>query len=159
MKPLFPLLALLLLAAPAAAQQRATAFEAAPRPELAASADTAPRPRGSRDQRIAVRTLTGGVGWVAGIYLGAGLDRCPEGCEDPGLLGAVYGAVLGGGLGAALPDYRGSCGFGKRFWRGALGSLAGTALGVVVASGIGGGEPFLLVPVGGALGAAVASDC
>jgi hypothetical protein len=169
MKHVLPLSVLLLAAAaPAAAQQRAVPFDAAPRLALAAPADTTWRPAGRREERIAVRALAGALGWavggLAGIRTGGGMDDC-DNCEDPGLAGALagglVGAALGGGLGAAIPDYRGRCDFSDRFWRGALGGLAGTLLAAVVISGSDADEggALLVLGAGGTLGAALSADC
>ena len=170
----FPTLALalalaVLAAAPAAAQQRTASLETAPRATLFPG-DTVPDGAGVRRrpqaERIAARSLTGSLGFVAGALVGghAGGTALNEGGEDQGLVGAVLGAALGGlvggALGAAMPRYRGGrCNHGERFGRGLLGSLAG----VLVAGGAA-GDPdneanLALFPLFGGVGAALAADC
>lgn len=83
---------------------------------------------------VAVRVLSAGAGSAAGIVLGGMLGASMEGpcgCDDPGLAGAVFGAlggiVVGSSLGSASPRLGSVCTFGQRVAR----SLAGSVLGVV----------------------------
>lgn len=66
--------------------------------------------------------------------IGANMEG-PCSCDDPGLEGAILGAltgfIVGAPLGAAAPSYGSVCSFNERFGRSFVGSLAGTALGIL----------------------------
>jgi hypothetical protein len=174
LKSSLPLLAGLLLAAPAAAQQRAATFEPLPAPSLSAgpmdraegSADA--DPRGTPTARLAARSVSGGLGMAGGALalgaLGYAIDRGVSGDGEwsgvGGLvLGGIAGGMLGTGLGAALPDYEGRCSFGVRFGRAMLGASGGLLAGGVVASLAPASGLIIAVPAGVILGAARAADC
>ena len=101
-------------------------------------------------------------GLVTGVFVGgaAGYRVLPHctGCEDPGLNQMVYGAFVGGAIGAALgaavPDLRSSCSFDERFARSLIGAGAGAAGAFFLGRGL--SETALLVvpasSVAGALG-------
>jgi len=75
---------------------------------------------------------------VASAFLlgnvGAGMEG-PCSCDDPGLEGAILGVltgiVVGAPLGAAAPSFGSVCSFNERFGRSFVGSLAGTAVGIL----------------------------
>lgn len=109
--------------------------------------ETAPSIHGSRvgSQAIfsvlAKRTAGASAGWflaaIVGGYVGYNvLSHDCNGCDDPGLDAIVHGAVVGGaigaGLGAAAPIVSSPCSFGTRFGRSLLGSVTGTAVGLLV---------------------------
>jgi len=57
--------------------------------------------RSSGAQRLTAGLALGVAGFLAGGFVGAGLDRnC--GCDDPGMRGFVVGAPIGAALGATL---------------------------------------------------------
>lgn len=97
------------------------------------------------------------VGLFAGAYIGVQFaGNC--GCDDPGLVEAIYGGLagvtLGAALGAAAPNLRSACSFGTRFGRSLLGAGMGTVGGFFL--GLGGGQVLLTVPIGAAAGSIAA---
>jgi hypothetical protein len=98
-------------------------------------------------------------GLVAGMFVGgtAGYRMLPhcDGCEDPGLDQMIYGAFVGGAIGAALgaaaPTLRSSCSFDERFAR----SIVGAGAGMAGAFLLGGrsGTSLIIVPVSSVAGA------
>ncbi|HEX8360568.1 MAG TPA: hypothetical protein VF613_10685 [Longimicrobium sp.] len=159
MKTALPLLALLSLALPAAAQRR-------PEP-LVPARDTvfqSPRPRGTPETRIAHRTLTAAGGMAAGFFGGAALGATLVGATGsdsflPMMLGAGGGAMILGGMGAGFPDYRGRCAQPERALRGALGGTVSTLAALLVISRVRSELTDGIALVGIPLGAAVAADC
>jgi hypothetical protein len=98
-------------------------------------------------------------GLVGGMFLGgaAGYRVLPHcnGCEDPGLDAMIYGAFVGGAIGAALgaagPTLRSSCSFDERFARTIVGAGAGMA-GAFLLGGRS-GTSLIIVPVSSVAGA------
>lgn len=98
-------------------------------------------------------------GLAAGIFVGgaAGYRILPHctGCEDPGLDQMVYGAFIGGAIGAALgaaaPNLHSSCAFDERLAR----SIVGAGAGMAGAFFIGGlsATSLIVVPVSSVAGA------
>lgn len=175
MKVVLTLLAVIFAALPAAAQHRAHSRAAGPAP-WAARADTLPVPadtalspmprraRGEPGARIVGRSLVAGGGMVAGFFGGAfaGVALDPDTGDDDldGLIfGALAGAWAGTALGAAIPEFGGSCSMGKRFVRGALGAVAGAAAGGFIEFTTGGNTVPIVVPAAIALGAGVGAEC
>lgn len=175
LKSSLPLLAGLLLAAPAAAQQRAAAFEPLPAASLPSTdarfvtgSTREDDPRGTPSARLAARSVSGGLGMAGGALalgaLGYAIDRGVSGEGEwsgvGGLvLGGIAGGMLGAGVGAALPDYEGRCGFGGRFGRAMLGASGGLLVGGLLATLAPAEGLVIAVPVGVVLGAATAADC
>lgn len=89
------------VAGPAAAQRIENRF---PRPMTPPARYVAPMVRvDSADRtgnKIVGALLGGGIGLVAGAYIGASVDRATDqgGCEDCGIVGAIVGASIGEGL-------------------------------------------------------------
>ncbi|HEU0054914.1 MAG TPA: hypothetical protein VFQ39_17130 [Longimicrobium sp.] len=168
------LLALPVLGARQAAAQSRTETAFAPLPAPALTADTTPlpgRPPGPYPERVLVRGGAAMLGGVLGaVVIGAiGYSLDNSGGEEAHLMGTVYGATLGGivgaAAGAAFPrSATGRCGFGRRFAQALVGTYLATSLGVGVAwamdpAGEDGGYALLLVGVGGALVGAIAAEC
>ncbi|HET7462050.1 MAG TPA: hypothetical protein VFJ82_12415 [Longimicrobium sp.] len=159
-----------LAAAPAAAQRRAAAFATAPPAPSLAPGDTVleglPRPR---DPYVVGRAGTGALGWVlgaiAGGFVGAGISEATghtdvEWGNLPGVvIGAAAGGTLGAGVGAASPRFGASCGFGKRLADGVLGSVGGALVGAGLTAITDEGAVALTIPIGSAVGAALAAGC
>lgn len=107
---------------------------------------------------VASAILATGGAFVAAT-VGAGMEG-PCGCDDPGLEGAVLGALtgitLGSTIGAAAPTFRSVCSFEERFGRSFVGSLAGTAAGILAATTLHSGIGLLAIPAFAA-GGSVAS--
>ncbi|HEX2094494.1 MAG TPA: hypothetical protein VHG28_18965 [Longimicrobiaceae bacterium] len=98
-------------------------------------------PSSPRGDRFLTRAATGGLGWLGGVFVGGVLGygllpRC-TGCEDPGFeglfLGAIAGSVIGTSALAAAPALGDGCRYGDRFGRAFLGTLGGSALGLLAA--------------------------
>jgi hypothetical protein len=173
--PILFTVAALAAAVPAAAQQRTwQGFETAPRSGLAPAAtlaaDTIPVAHGETAAATPAppavrRAFMGLLGWplgaVAGALVGRPLDTA--GGEDPGLDGLIVGAAIGGAIGAGvaagLADGAGECTTRHRMARGVLGSVAGTAVGLVAAGAARGDGVVLVIPVGSIVGAALAARC
>lgn len=89
------------MAGPMAAQRIETRF---PRPALSPAHRFAPLTRadsaGRTGRKIISGLVGGGIGFVAGAYLGSAVERSTSdgGCEDCGLAGAIIGAAIGEGL-------------------------------------------------------------
>ncbi|MET0396017.1 MAG: hypothetical protein ABW277_04265 [Longimicrobiaceae bacterium] len=170
MRPVLLAVAAALLATPVHAQLRADA--SFPAVEVAAGAvvafptgqappDSAARPSGRSDRFIS-RAALGGLGMVAGA-LGVGaasyavFPHC-TGCEDPGLVPALFGGVAGAVVGtavfAAIPEMGDGCSYLDRFGRALLGAGAGALVGV--AGGWAAGVP-VVAPFGLAGGSAWAT--
>lgn len=103
----------------------------------------------------AIGATLGGLG--AGLLGYALLPHSDCHCDDPGLneflAGAAVGTVVGAALAAALPKQRSRCSYGRRVLYGVAGALAGGALGFIPD----GDARALVVPLGAAVGAGVAS--
>lgn len=106
------------------------------------------------------RLATAFGGLAAGIFVGgaAGYRVLPHcnGCEDPGLDQMIYGAFVGGAIGAALgaaaPDLRSLCSFDERFARSLIGAGAGMAGAFFLGRGLN-ETALLVVPASGVVGA------
>jgi hypothetical protein len=169
MKTALPLLALLCLSLPAAAQRRPEPLVPAHIEWSARDTVTAPesgprRQRGTAEARIANRTLLAATGMVVGFYGGAlvGVGMSGAGGEGnflPIILGAGGGAMILGGIGAGFPEYRGRCTRTERALRGSLGAAVSTLVALTALSTLRNelvdGMAIVAVP----LGAAVAADC
>lgn len=117
--------------------------------------DSGSSARPSRNARdVAFRVFTSaivatGAGLIAG-RLGASMEGSCS-CDDPGLGGAILGVltglVVGAPLGAAAPTLGSTCTFNERFGRSFVGSLAGTAVGVLAATTLHSPIGLLAVPV------------
>jgi hypothetical protein len=98
---------------------------------------------------------TGGL--FVGANVGAGMEG-PCGCDDPGLEGAILGGLLGNAIGASIaaaaPKFGSVCSFDERLARSVVGSLAGTAIGLVSFAGAPIG--LFTIPVGAAGGSVLA---
>jgi hypothetical protein len=159
MKTALLLLALLTLALPAAAQRR-------PEP-LVPARDTVfepLRPRATPERRIAHRTLTAAGGMAVGFFGGAALGVTLAGATGddnfaPIILGAGGGAMILGGMGAALPEYRGRCTRSQRARRGMLGGAAAALAALAVIGQVRNELTDGIALVGIPFGAAVAADC
>ena len=179
MKTILLPLALLLLAAPAAAQRRPELPAPAAAPVLVADARLLPAadttsaagPRRGRPERLARRGfaatlgMVGGafVGGVAGAALETGLNGS-DGGEWEGVAGALLGGLTGGTIGAgtfaALENHGGRCDFEKRAGYGILGAVGGAGVGVSLTSlSLDSGELLLAIPLGIVLGSAIGADC
>jgi hypothetical protein len=169
MKSVLPLLALLCLSLPAAAQRRPEPLVPTSVQWIARDTVTEPesgprRQRGTAEGRIANRTLTGAAGMVTGFF-GGGLLGIVLGSAsgDEEMLGVVLGASGGamvlGGIGAGFPDYGGRCSRSERSLRGTLGATASTLIALLVVSELRNELVDTVVLVGVPLGAAVAADC
>jgi len=97
------------------------------------------------------------AGLVGGVLIASQFPAHNCGCDDPGLTEAIYGALagvtLGAALGAATPGLNSVCSFGGRFGRSLLGAGLGTVAGAftTIASG-----NLVFVPVGAAAGSLAA---
>jgi hypothetical protein len=101
--------------------------------------DTAQR---NHPHPLPARAFTAGLGWIGGAIVGAYVwyqirpHDCS--CDDPGLEqiieGGFGGGALGAAFGAAAPELDSRCSFKTRIARGLLGSLAGTAIGLLAGS-------------------------
>jgi hypothetical protein len=164
-------------AVPAAAQQRAGAFDSAPAVALPAfpgvTGDTIPAaadtlPRGTRHRHAVKRGGWGVLGWfaggVAGGFVGVAVNEAVGSDPEWGdLAGAVFGVALGStagsGVAAAIPRYGSRCDFGHRLGNALLGSLAGAAAGVALTTTTDQEAMSVAVPLGSAAGAALAVGC
>lgn len=109
------------------------------------------------------RAAGGTAGWFLGAIAGGyvGYHTLPHhncGCDDPGLTETVYGAFVGGaigaGWGAAAPILSSECSSGTRFGRSLLGSAAGTGIGLLAIRPS--GTQLLAVPILSISGAVLA---
>lgn len=126
--------------------------------ELGLGVSTAPDAGGNTR---AIRLVTAAGGAAVGIVVGGvvGYRLLPHhdcGCDDPGLAELVWGAAVGGSIGAALgaaaPHLDSVCSFKQRVGRTILGAGAGATLGFLVGSFSGEGS-LLGVPIFSVLGA------
>lgn len=134
---------------PAIAQRQTPAFRALERadPTVVEQYPTLIRPASNPAGTVVGGVLAGTAGLFAGAMIGGSLENSywPCNCDDPGLVGAVYGALIGETMGLATGAHLGN---GRR---GNLGLdvlvSAGTAvLGVAMLSG-GDGSALLALPV------------
>jgi hypothetical protein len=103
-------------------------------------------------QHLPERALTAGLGWASGALVGAyvwtQIRRHGCSCDDPALKrlteGGVWGGALGSALGAAAPEWSTPCSFKTRVARSLLGSLSGTAIGLLSPPG---GSSVIAVPI------------
>jgi hypothetical protein len=110
------------------------------------------------------RAGVGVVGWFAGAAGGAliavALPHHDCQCDDPGLeqaiTGLFIGSTIGAAVGAAIPSLARHCTYQTRFGRALLGSVAGTALGVLGALATNQDLGWIAIPVGSVSGAALA---
>ncbi len=129
----------------------------------ASAQDTSRIPRDDTVQirgRLLVRAMTAALGWLPGAFVGGYLGynilehkRCS--CDDPGLreivIGATFGGVVGAGVGAAFPELKSRCSFGKRLGLGLLGAAIGTGAGMIPLTE---GAQIITVPLFSSIGAA-----
>lgn len=160
-----------LSATPVAAQRRAAAFATAPpAPSLApapAADDSVPRP--ARDPYVVRRIGTGVLGWalgaVAGGFVGAEVSETTGGTDVewgnlPGVvIGGAAGGTIGAAVGAASPRLGAGCGFGKRLSDALLGSNGGALAGAGLTAITDEGVVLVTIPIGSAVGAAMAAGC
>src|SRR3990172_2904775 len=63
----------------------------------------------SESGRLAGQILAGGAGSLAGTFalamIGSRLEGDDCNCDDPGLMGAIFGGLAGATIGAAIPVY------------------------------------------------------
>lgn len=111
---------------------------------------------------VAVRGLTGLLGFIPGAFIGGivavnALPHRPCGCDDPGLKefleGFVVGGTLGAAIGAAAPNLGSNCSFAHRFGRGLIGAALGTGVGMIPITE---GSKAISVPILSVTGAALA---
>ena len=150
MKP--SLVALIVIGA--ATSQRAAAQAIAPagvvnRPVVA---DTAPR--FTKGSSFLIRSLTGGLGLVAGVAIVNQIRPC----ECDAGRAAAAGIVLGGAsFGASAPKLSGRCSFGARILPSTAGSFFGSLFAGVIGSKLSDEDAALVaIGVGSVLGASTA---
>ncbi len=112
---------------------------------------------------VTVRFVSAGIASGAGMVLGATLGASMEGpcgCDDPGLAGAVFGAlggiVIGSTLGSAAPPLGSVCTFNQRIARSFAGSVLGVLGGIVASIVDQGVGALFLVPAFSAGGSVMA---
>ena len=113
---------------------------------------------------VTLRFVSAGVASGAGMVLGARLGASMEGpcgCDDPGLMGAVFGGlggtIAGASLGAAGPRLASVCSFNERLGRSLLGSMLGAVGGIAAATAVHHGAAVLyLLPAFSAGGSVLA---
>ena len=90
---------------------------------------------------------TGGA--FAAANVGASMGG-PCGCDDPGLEGALLGALVGNTFGAAIgasaPTFGSVCSFDQRLGRSLVGSIAGTAVGILATTTMHSAIGFFSIP-------------
>jgi hypothetical protein len=109
---------------------------------------------------LPMRAYIASLSWIAGAYIGGefwyGIRPHDCGCDDPGLVqfveGAIGGGALGAALGAAAPDLGTPCSFKTRFGRSLLWSIVGSGVGLLANSG----AILLTVPILSVTGATLA---
>ncbi|MFN2602832.1 MAG: hypothetical protein ABR582_08785 [Gemmatimonadaceae bacterium] len=110
------------------------------------------------------RAVVGTPGWFAGASAGAfiavALPHHDCRCDDPGLKQAItglfIGSTIGAAVGAAIPSLGRHCTYQTRFGRALIGSVAGTAIGVLVSIPTKQDLALLAIPIGSISGAALA---
>lgn len=89
--------------------------------------------------RLASAGIASGAGMVLGAMLGASMSG-PCGCDDPGLVGAVFGGlggtIAGASIGGAGPRLASVCSFNERLGRSLLGSMLGAVGGIAAATAV-----------------------
>jgi hypothetical protein len=109
---------------------------------------------------LPMRAFIASIGWIVGAYIGGQFwsairpHDCQ--CDDPGLEqfieGAFGGGALGAAFGAAAPDLGTPCSFATRIGRGLVGSIGGSAVGLLPNSA----AILLTVPIFSVTGATLA---
>ena len=118
--------------------------------------DSQPASPVSLPREMAVRSLYGLGGWLAGAtagyFVGYALADKSDGGEDPGIDSAVLGAGIGGIVGATLlataPRRVANCGFARRLAFAVIGAGVGAGFGQLVYSRDGYILPFSGVGAG-----------